>query len=141
MKIYLLLGLFSFAVLGGAGWYINFLHDQIAILKGNQIALESKVAEQNEAIDRYLQQQKENQAKLNQMALANQEAQREVNKLRSTFARHDLDNLAINKPALVEKMVNRGTKKVFSELIEITNPRQFEDEKKLHEQQMRKTRR
>ena len=129
MKIYLLLGLFSFAVLGGAGWYINFLHDQISILKGNQIALESKVAEQNEAIDRYLQQQKENQAKLNQMALANQEAQREVNKLRSTFARHDLDNLAINKPALVEKMVNRGTKKVFSELIEITNPRQFEDEK------------
>ena len=63
MKIYLLLGLFSFAVLGGAGWYINFLHDQIAILKGNQIALESKVAEQNEAIDRYLQQQKENQEK------------------------------------------------------------------------------
>ena len=97
MKIYLLLGIFCFAVFGGA--------------------------------DRYLQQQKENQAKINQMALANQEAQREVNKLRSTFARHDLDNLAINKPALVEKMVNRGTKKVFSELIEITNPRQFEDEK------------
>ena len=126
MKIYLLLGLFSFAVLGGAGWYINFLHDQIAILKGNQIALESKVAEQNEAIDRYLQEQKENQAKLNQMALANQEAQREVTKLRDTFARHDLDNLALAKPTLVQKMINKGTKKVKEDLIQITDPEQFD---------------
>ena len=129
MKLSLILGAMLIISVGGSLWYIDYLQDQISILKGNQIALESKVAEQNEAIDRYLQQQKENQAKLDQMALANQEAQREVNKLRSTFARHDLDNLAINKPALVEKMVNRGTKKVFSELIEITNPRQFEDEK------------
>ena len=129
MKLSLILGAMLIISVGGSFWYIDYLQDQISILKGNQIALESKVAEQNEAIDRYLQEQKENQAKLNQMALANQEAQREVNKLRSTFARHDLDNLAINKPALVEKMVNRGTKKVFSELIEITNPRQFEDEK------------
>ena len=129
MKLSLILGAMLIISVSGSFWYIDYLQDQISILKGNQIALESKVAEQNEAIDRYLQQQKENQAKLDQMALANQEAQREVNKLRSTFARHDLDNLAINKPALVEKMVNRGTKKVFSELIEITNPRQFEDEK------------
>ena len=129
MKLSLILGAMLIISVGGSFWYIDYLQDQISILKGNQIALESKVAEQNEAIDRYLQQQKENQAKINQMALANQEAQREVNKLRSTFARHDLDNLAINKPALVEKMVNRGTKKVFSELIEITNPKQFEDEK------------
>ena len=129
MKLSLILGAMLIISVGGSFWYIDYLQDQISILKGNQIALESKVAEQNEAIDRYLQEQKENQAKLNQMALANQEAQREVNKLRSTFARHDLDNLAINKPALVEKMVNRGTKKVFSELIEITNPRLFEDEK------------
>ena len=129
MKLSLILGAMLIISVGGSFWYIDYLQDQISILKGNQIALESKVAEQNEAIDRYLEQQKENQAKLNQMALANQEAQREVNKLRNTFAKHDLDNLAINKPALVEKMVNRGTKKVFSELIEITNPRQFEDEK------------
>ena len=61
------------------------------------------------------------------MALANQEAQREVNKLRNTFAKHDLDNLAINKPALVQKMVNRGTARVKKELIEITNPNQFNE--------------
>ena len=61
------------------------------------------------------------------MAIKNQEAQREVNKLRNTFAKHDLDNLAINKPALVQKMVNRGTARVKKELIEITNPNQFDE--------------
>lgn len=127
MKLSLILGGLLILSIAGSFWYIDYLQDQISILKGNQIALESKVAEQNEAIDRYLQQQKENQAKLNQMALANQEAQREVNKLRNTFAKHDLDNLAINKPTLVEKMVNRGTKRVKDELIAITNPNQFED--------------
>ena len=128
MKLSLILGAMLIISVGGSFWYIDYLQDQISILKGNQIALESKVAEQNEAIDRYLEQQKENQAKLNQMALANQEAQREVNKLRNTFAKHDLDNLAINKPSLVEKMVNRGTKRVKKELINITNPNQFDEE-------------
>ena len=61
------------------------------------------------------------------MAVQNQEAQREVNKLRNTFAKHDLDNLAINKPALVQKMVNRGTARVKKELVEITNPNQFDE--------------
>ena len=51
-----------------------------------------------------------------------------MNKLRNTFAKHDLDNLAINKPSLVEKMVNRGTKRVKEELINITNPNQFDEE-------------
>lgn len=127
MKLSLILGGLLLATIAGSAWYIDYLLDQISVLKGNQIALETEVQKQNDAIDRYLQQQKENQAKLNSMALANQEAQREVNKLRNTFAKHDLDNLAINKPTLVEKMVNRGTKRVKDELIAITDPSQFEE--------------
>ena len=49
-----------------------------------------------------------------------------VHKLRSTFAKHDLDNLAINKPGLVEKMVNRGTKRVLDEMVALTDPNQFD---------------
>lgn len=127
MKLSLILGGLLLATIAGSAWYIDYLLDQISVLKGNQIALETEVQKQNDAIDKYLQQQKENQAKLNSMALANQEAQREVNKLRNTFAKHDLDNLAINKPTLVEKMVNRGTKRVKDELIAITDPSQFEE--------------
>ena len=128
MKLSLILGGLLLASIAGSTWYIERLNDQIAILKGNQIALENEVQKQNESIEKFLADQKENQVKLNDMALANQEAQREVNKLRNTFARHDLDNLAINKPALVEKMVNRGTARVKEDLIKITNPNQFNEE-------------
>ena len=128
MKLSLILGGLLLASIAGSTWYIERLNDQIAILKGNQIALENEVQKQNASIEKFLSDQKENQSKLNSMALANQEAQREVNKLRNTFARHDLDNLAINKPALVEKMVNRGTARVKEDLIKITNPNQFNEE-------------
>ena len=128
MKLSLILGGLLLASIAGSTWYIERLNDQIAILKGNQIALENEVQKQNASIEKFLSDQKENQSKLNDMALANQEAQREVNKLRNTFARHDLDNLAINKPALVEKMVNRGTARVKEDLIKITNPNQFNEE-------------
>ena len=127
MKLSLILGGLLLASIAGSTWYIERLNDQIAILKGNQIALENEVQKQNESIEKFLADQKENQVKLNNMALANQEAQREVNKLRNTFAKHDLDNLAINKPTLVQKMVNRGTKRVKDDLISITNPNQFDD--------------
>ena len=128
MKLSLILGGLLLASIAGSTWYIERLNDQIAILKGNQIALENEVQKQNASIEKFLSDQKENQSKLNNMALANQEAQREVNKLRNTFAKHDLDNLAINKPALVEKMVNRGTARVKEDLIKITNPNQFNEE-------------
>ena len=127
-KLSLILGGLLLVSVAGSAWYIDYLNDQIAILKGNQIVLESEIQKQNDSIDRFLEQQKESQSKLNDMALANQEAQREVNKLRSTFAKHDLDNLAINKPALVEKMINRGTAQVKDDLIKITNPNQFNEE-------------
>ena len=127
-KLSLILGGLLLVSVAGSAWYIDYLNDQIAIFKGNQIVLESEIQKQNDSIDRFLEQQKESQNKLNDMALANQEAQREVNKLRSTFAKHDLDNLAINKPALVEKMINRGTAQVKDDLIKITNPNQFNEE-------------
>ena len=127
-KLSLILGGLLLISVAGSAMYIDYLNDQIAILKGNQIVLESEIQKQNDSIDRFLEQQKESQNKLNDMALANQEAQREVNKLRSTFAKHDLDNLAINKPALVENMINRGTARVKDDLIKITNPNQFNEE-------------
>ena len=127
-KLSLIFGGLLLVSVAGSALYIDYLNDQIAILKGNQIVLESEIQKQNDSIDRFLEQQKESQNKLNDMALANQEAQREVNKLRSTFAKHDLDNLAINKPALVENMINRGTARVKDDLIKITNPNQFNEE-------------
>tara|TARA_R100000935_G_scaffold11662_1_gene23317 strand:+ start:104 stop:487 length:384 start_codon:yes stop_codon:yes gene_type:complete len=115
-KLSLVLGLLLAASLAGS-WY---LLEQIAILKGNQIVLESKISEQNDSIKQYLAKQEQLSANLNALETENQNALREVTKLRNTFAKHDLDNLALNKPKLVEKMVNRGTKRVIDNLVMLT---------------------
>jgi hypothetical protein len=115
-KLSLVLGGLLAASLAGS-W---FLLDQISTLKGNQIILESKISEQNESIKQYLAKQEQLSASLGVLEAEKQNALREVNKLRNTFAKHDLDNLALNKPKLVEKMVNRGTKRVIDNLVELT---------------------
>ena len=115
-KISFVLGLLLAASLAGS-W---FLLDQISTLKGNQLILESKISEQNESIKQYLAKQEQLSASLGVLEADKQNALREVTKLRNTFAKHDLDNLALNKPKLVEKMVNRGTKRVIDNLVELT---------------------
>ena len=115
-KISFVLGLLLAASLAGS-W---FLLDQISTLKGNQLILESKISEQNESIKQYLAKQEQLSASLGVLEADKQNALREVTKLRNTFAKHDLDNLALNKPKLVEKMVNRGTKRVIDNLVTLT---------------------
>ena len=123
-KLSLVLGGLLAASLAGS-W---FLLDQISTLKGNQIILETKISEQNESIKQYLAKQEQLSASLGVLEADKQNALREVNKLRNTFAKHDLDNLALNKPKLVEKMVNRGTKRVIDNLVTLTT---VKDEKEV----------
>jgi hypothetical protein len=52
----------------------------------------------------------------------------EVTELRGKFARHDLNMLSMTKPGLLEKMVNRGTVRVFEELETLTQPDQFDED-------------
>ena len=63
---------------------------------------------------------------MDELTKKNQEAQRQVSQLRDTFAKHDLDNLALEKPTLIQRSVNRGTKRVKDELMSITDPNQFD---------------
>lgn len=126
-KLTLILGGLLIASVAGSAWYIDRLLDEISVLKANAIVLETKVAEQNEAIKNHLETQKKVQQQIQTIEKQKQEALREVNQLRNTFAKHDLDNLALSKPKLIEKIVNKGTKKVKEELIALTDPDQFEE--------------
>lgn len=127
-KLTLILGGLLIASVAGSAWYIDRLLDEISVLKANAIVLETKVAEQNESIKNHLETQKKVQQQIQTIEKQKQEALREVNQLRNTFAKHDLDNLALSKPKLIEKIVNKGTKKVKEELIALTDPDQFEEE-------------
>jgi len=99
----------------------KYLFDQLSQSKANQVILESKITEQNESIKQYLAKQQQLSADLGKLEAQKQDALREVNKLKNTFAKHDLDNLALNKPGLIEKIVNKGSKQVMNDLVELTS--------------------
>ena len=93
----------------------------------NQQRLENAIGDQNEQIEKALAEQKASQERIQNLTVANNEANEKVEDLRNKFARHDLDLLSIRKPCLVEKLVNRGTAKVFSDLEKLTDPNQFDE--------------
>ena len=127
LKLNLILGGLLLSSIAGSAWYIDRLQDNISTLKANAQILQTQIAEQNAKIKQNLEKQQKTQEQINTLTAKNQEAQREVNKLKNTFAKHNLDNLALAKPKLIENIVNKGTKKVKDELIALTNPNQFDE--------------
>ena len=126
-KLSLILGGLLVVSLAGSTYYINYLNDQIGIFKGNQIVLETEIEKQNESIERYLEQQKNQQVQLNQLEADKQAAMKDVNRLRKTFANHDLDELALAKPGLIQNRINKASARVMTTLEELTNPNQFDE--------------
>ena len=134
MKLNILLGFLLITTVGGSYFYINMQKAHIKQLQvelqtavNNQAVLEGTIAQQNTQMQEQLESQRQNQALISKLSEANDEARQEVNQLRNTFARHDLNNLAIAKPGLIEKIVNKGTAKVHQQFIDLTNPRQFDE--------------
>tara|TARA_Y100000114_G_C11645418_1_gene271451 strand:+ start:334 stop:741 length:408 start_codon:yes stop_codon:yes gene_type:complete len=128
LKISLVLGVLLLATASGSAFYIKYLLNQNAILAANQQQLETKISEQNDSIKSYLKKQNEVSQTLNAMEIEKNKALRESQELRNKFARHDLDNLALMKPGLIEKRVNKGTQQVMNDLVALTNPNQFDEE-------------
>ena len=111
----------------GSAWYIDYQGDQITTLKGNQIVLETKIQEQNEAIEKHLQQAKQQQQQMNALAEENRQAMESVNKLRKTFANLDLDESALANPEDLQRRINRGSERVMQELEKLSDPNQFDE--------------
>ena len=134
MKLSILLGVLLITIVGGSYFYINMQKAQIKQLQvelqtaiNNQAVLESAIAQQNAQMQEQLESQRQNQVRIAELSEANDFARQEVNQLRNTFARHDLNNLAIAKPGLIEKIVNKGTARVNQQFVDLTNPRQFDE--------------
>ena len=56
-----------------------------------------------------------------------QEAMKDVNRLRKTFANHDLDELALAKPGLLQGKVNKASNRVMDTLEKLSDPNQFNE--------------
>ena len=126
-KLSLITGGLLVVTVAGSAWYIDYQADQITTLKGNQIVLETEIQKQNESIERYLEQQKNQQVQLDQLESEKRAAMEDVNRLRKTFAKHDLDKLALAKPGLIQNKINKASARVMATLEEITNPNQFDE--------------
>jgi len=88
----------------------------------NQQVLENTIQDQNNRIVQAIESQKQLQEQIQGLEQKNREAAAEVSSLRQKFARHDLNNLSLRKPGLIEKIVNKATKEVGDELAQITDP-------------------
>ena len=134
MQLSIVMGFLLMAVVGGSYMYINMQRAQIAQLEvelqtsiSNQSILEGTIASQNSQLQEQLELQRQSQLRITELSEANDEARQEVTEMRNTFARHDLNNLAIARPGLIEGVVNRGTARVHQQFIDLTNPRQFDE--------------
>ena len=127
IKLSIILGGLLVVTVAGSAWYIDYQADQITTLKGNQIVLETEIQKQNESIERFLEQQKNQQVQLDHLESEKRAAMEDVNRLRKTFAKHDLDKLALAKPGLIENRINKASARVMATLEEITNPTQFDE--------------
>ena len=130
----IILGGLLLASLGGSAMYINMQNSKIDKLNielnvaiTNQEILKKSVEQSNKELQNQLDKEKISQQKITELTEQSNEARKEVSKLRNTFARHDLNNLAIAKSGLVENIVNKGTARVNRELVDLTNPRQFDE--------------
>ena len=88
----------------------------------NQHDLENTIRDQNNRIAQAIEAQNQQQEQIQGLQEKNREAAEEVSSLRQKFARHDLNNLSLRKPGLIEKIVNKATKEVGDELAQITDP-------------------
>ena len=134
LKLSILLGFLLVATVGVSYFYINMQKAQISQLQvelqtavNNQEVLEGAIAQQNTQLQEQLENQRQNQVRIAELSEMNDAARQEVTEMRNTFARHDLNNLAIARPGLIEGIVNRGTARVHQQFVDLTNPRQFDE--------------
>ena len=109
LQIRLALILIILASAGGGYWYVQKLQKDNAILKSNQVKLETAVAESNQVIEQQSKDLKKIRSTLKEVEELNDKLQADKESLNKRLGKHDIGNLAENKPGLVEKIINKAS--------------------------------
>ena len=109
LQIKIILALVLLAGAGGGYLYVNKLQKDNAILKTNQVKLETAVAESNQVIEQQSKDLKKIRSTLKEVEELNDRLQEDKNSLNKRLGKHDIGNLAENKPGLVEKIINKAS--------------------------------
>ena len=118
LKIYLILVILAGA--GGGYLYINKLQKDNATLKSNQIKLESAVEDQKAVIESQAEDFKKIRNTLTKLEEEKAKLEKDKADLSKRLGKHDIGNLAENKPKLVEKIIN-GASKSAARCVEIAS--------------------
>ena len=109
LKIKLILMVIMLAGAGGGYLYVKKLQKDNAILKVNQIKLESAVEDNNKVIEQQTADLKKIRSTLEVIDEKNRKLQEDKDKLSDRLGKHDIGNLAEKKPGLVEKIINKAS--------------------------------
>ena len=109
LQIKIILALVLLAGAGGGYLYVNKLQKDNAILKTNQVKLETAVAESNQVIEQQSKDLKKIRSTLKEIDEQNAKLKADRDALNNRLGKHDIGNLAENKPGLVEKIINKAS--------------------------------
>ena len=93
-----------------------YLYNQNQTLSANNLALEGAVEEQQAAMTAMKESFEKQGKSLQQMMQKNAQIEQEMNQYLDIFRRHNLNQLAIAKPGMIEKRINEGTAQVFESI-------------------------
>ncbi len=111
---------FLLAIILTLGFVTFYLYNQNKVLTANNIALESAIATQEEAI-KSLQNDFELQTnQLNELNLKSQAAQRELNRYVSFIQNYELSEKILADPVEMERKINNGTKHIMEDIEKIS---------------------
>ena len=112
--------LFILAGAGGGYLYVQKLQKDNAILKENQLKLEGAVEDQKQVIEQQAEDFRKIRNTLNKLEEVNKKLEQDKADLSKRLGKHDIGNLAENKPKLVEKIIN-GASKSATRCVEIAS--------------------
>jgi len=105
---------------GGGYLYVQKLQKDNAILKENQLKLEGAVEEQKQVIEKQAEDFRKIRDTLNKLEEVNKKLELDKAELNKRLGKHDIGNLAENKPGLVERIIN-GASKSAARCVEIAS--------------------
>ena len=110
LQIKLVLAIIVMIGAGGGYLYVNKLQKDNATLKTNQIKLESAVEDNNKVIEQQIEDINKIRKTLEIVEEEKKRLEKDKNDLNNRLGKHDIGNLAENKPGLVEKIINKASK-------------------------------
>ena len=124
-KSYIIMAVLGAVVIGAAYFYFNYTQNKIAELNKTIATQELSIQIQHATIEKLNFHIKLSNEARYELDREYAKIEQDVGKLAKLFSDHDFGNLALKKSGLIENLVNKGTKKIFTHFEEISNPERF----------------